>query len=254
VRTNTLKAKLRAGERVVGTILGIHNPELIEIFGHLGYDFVFIDGQHGGLSLETARECMRAAELTGMSTLVRVPRNEPSIILEYLDAGAGGIIVPDVMTRAETEAAYRAIKYAPEGNRGAMTGSRAAFYGITQSAPEYLQRANEETMFVPLLEHQNALGVLPDIMSVDGIDLVAIGPSDLALSMGIPGGWTDPRVQTEVDNIIQAARSAGLQSMVVALDHEDGRKLIDRGVQALLVASGSVIANGARDFLKALRA
>ncbi|MCI0344925.1 MAG: aldolase/citrate lyase family protein, partial [Chloroflexi bacterium] len=137
MRTNTLKARLRAGERVVGALLTIHNAELVELFGHLGYDFVFIDGQHGGVSVEAARQLMRAAELTGMTSLVRVPRNDPSVILELLDAGAGGIIVPDVNSRADAEAAVRSIKYPPLGNRGAMAASRASYYGTAQSAGEY---------------------------------------------------------------------------------------------------------------------
>jgi 4-hydroxy-2-oxoheptanedioate aldolase len=94
MRANSLKARLRDGRRVVGVLLTIQSAELVELFGHLGYDFVFLDAQHGGLTLDSARELIRAAELTGMTPLVRVPRNDPSVILEYLDVGAGGIIVP----------------------------------------------------------------------------------------------------------------------------------------------------------------
>src|SRR5262249_42715076 len=86
VRTDALEA----GRRVVGALVTSNHAELVEVFGHLGYDFVFLDAQHGGLSVETARELIRAAELTGMTPLVRVPRNDPAVILEYLDSGAGG--------------------------------------------------------------------------------------------------------------------------------------------------------------------
>ncbi len=250
MRTNLLKAKLRAGQRVVGVMVTIPSPALVELFGHLGYDFAFLDAQHGGITVETARELMRAAELTGMTPLVRVPRNDASVILEYLDAGAGGIIVPNVASRADAEAAVRAIKYWPAGARGSFTGSRAAFYGVGPPAAEYLTRANEETMFVPLVEDREALGDLPGIVGVDGVDAVLIGPADLALSMGIPGGWSDPRAQAEVDRIAAAGRPA----MCAALNPEDGRRLIERGFQALLVATGSLIAGAARPFLQALRA
>jgi len=253
VRVNTLKQKLREGRRVVGVLVTIQNAELVELFGHLGYDFVFLDGQHGGLTVETAKELMRAAELTGMTALVRVPRNDPSVILEYLDAGAGGIIVPNVVTRADAAAAVQAIKYPPLGRRGAATASRAAFYGVTQTAAEYIIRANEETMFVPLLEDREVLELLPEVVAVEGVDVVLIGPADLALSMGIPGGWSDPRVQKEVDRIAGAARAAGRPAMIVALSPEDGRRLIERGFQALIVSSGSLVANAARNFLEALR-
>jgi 2-keto-3-deoxy-L-rhamnonate aldolase RhmA len=254
VRTNALKGTLAAGQRAVGVLLTIQSPELVELFGHLGFDFVFLDAQHGGLGVETARDLMRAAELTGMTTLVRVPRNDPSVILEYLDAGAGGIIVPNVTSRAGCEAAARATRYPPRGTRGAMTASRAAFYGVTQPAAEYLARADREVMFLPLLEDQEVLPVLPEVVAVDGVDAVVVGPGDLALSMGIPGGWNDPRVQAGVDRILAAARAAGRPAMIVALDPEDGRRQIARGFQALLVISGGVIAGAARAFLQALRA
>lgn len=252
MRTNTLKAKLAAGEDVVGVLLTIQNAELVELFGHLGYDFVFIDAQHGGVGVETARELIRAAELTGMTPLVRVPRNEPSIILDYLEIGAGGIIVPNVMSRADAEAAVRAIKYAPVGNRGSMTMSRAAFYGVAYSGAEYMARANEETMFLPILEDREVLDVLPEVVGVEGVDAVLVGPGDLALSMGIPGGWSDPRVQDGVDQIVRAARAAGRPALIVPLDVEDGRRLRQRGFQGLIVISGTLIANAAREFLEAL--
>ena len=253
MRPNALKRKLQAGQRVVGALVTINNPELVELFGHLGYDFVFLDGQHGGLGVETARGLMRAAELTGMTALVRVPRNDPSVILEYLDAGAGGIIVPDVASVAECQAAARAMRYPPTGTRGAMTMSRAGFYGVTQAPGEYLRRANEEVLFVPLLEHKDVLPVVDEVVSVPGVDVVVIGPGDLALSMGIPGGWMDPRVQAGVGQITAAARKAGRPTMIVALDAADGQRLIAEGHQALLVITGSVIARAGREALQALR-
>jgi 2-keto-3-deoxy-L-rhamnonate aldolase RhmA len=252
LRVNALKAKLREGRRVIGVLVSVPDPELVELFGHLGYDFAFLDAQHGGLTVDAAKGLIRAAELTGMTPLVRVPRNDPSVILEYLDAGAGGIIVPNVASPADAEAAVQAIKYPPRGRRGAATASRAARYGVTQTPIEYLARANEETMFVPLLEDREVLDVLPQVVGVDGVDVVLIGPADLALSMGIPGGWSDPRVQAEVDRIAGAARAAGRPAMIVALDPEDGRRLIGRGFQALIVVAGAVLARAARQFRDAL--
>ena len=253
MRTNALKAKLEAGERVAGVLLTIPDADLVEMFGHLGYDFVFLDAQHGGIGVETARELVRAAELTGMTPLVRVPRNDPSVILEYLETGVGGIIVPNVMSRADAEAAVGAIKYAPWGNRGNMSTSRAAFYGITQSAAEYMTRANEETMFLPILEDREVLDVVPEVVGVEGVDAVLIGPGDLALSMGVPGGWKDPRVQAEVDRIHAAARAAGKGAILVALDADDARRLREQGYQGLMVVTASLIANAARELLRAMK-
>jgi 2-keto-3-deoxy-L-rhamnonate aldolase RhmA len=250
MRTNTLKRKLIAGQRVCGVLVEFNNPELVELFGHLGYDFVFIDGQHCGVTVETARGQIRAADVAGMTSIVRVPKNDAAVILEYLETGAGGIIVPNITTRAETEAAVAAMKYPPVGVRGGFGRSRAANYGITQSQVEYFTKMNEEVLCFPLVEDRAALEHLPAICSTPGVDVVLIGPGDLALSMGIPGGWKDPRVQAAVEQIRAAAAGAGKPAMIVALDVADGRELYQRGYQALLVSALALTANAARSFLQ----
>jgi 2-keto-3-deoxy-L-rhamnonate aldolase RhmA len=239
---------------VCGVLLDINSPEVVELFGYLGYDFVFIDCQHGGLTVETARHLMRAAELTGLTSLVRVPRNDPSVILEFLDCGAGGIIVPNITTRAETEQAAAAMRYPPVGIRGAFGRSRAAAFGVTQSAAEYFTRANDEVLFVGLIEDQAALGNLTEICSTPGLDVVLIGPSDLALSMGVVGGWSEPEVQEQVERIRAAGAVAGKPTMVVALDPADGRRLYAQGFQALLVSAIALLTRAASGFLRELNA
>ena len=229
-----------------------HNPELVELFGHLGYDFVFLDGQHCGLNVEVARALIRAADVTDMTSLVRVPRNDASVILEYLDAGAGGIIVPNVATRADAEAAATAMRYPPGGIRGGFGRSRAANYGITQTQVEYFTKMNDEVLCVPLIEDQSAVAHAPAICSTRGVDIVVIGPGDLSLSMGIPGGWKDPRVQASVEQIRVAAATVGKPTMIVALDPADGRALYAQGFQLLIVSTTSLLANSARGFLKEL--
>lgn len=250
MRTNRLKRKLLAGQRVCGAAVEFSSPELVELFGHLGYDFVFLDGQHCGVSVETARGLIRAADVSGMTSLVRVPRNDASVILEFLDAGAGGIIVPNIVTRAEVEAAVAAMKYPPVGVRGAFGRSRAANYGVTQTQVEYFTKMNDEVLCVPLIEDQAALEHLPAICCAPGVDIVLIGPSDMALSMGIPGGWKDPRVQAAVEQIRAAAAAAGKPAMIAALDPADGRALYERGFQVLMLSATSLLATAARDFLE----
>jgi 4-hydroxy-2-oxoheptanedioate aldolase len=230
-------------------MLEFNNPELVELLGYLGYDFVFIDGQHFGVTPETARGLMRAADVTGMTSIVRVPRNDASLILEYLEAGAWGIIVPNITTRAEAEAAATAMRYPPLGVRSAASRTRAANYGITQTLTQHIAKANEELLFVPLIEDEAALKNLSDICSAPGVDVVIIGPSDLALSMGIPGGWKDPQVQTAVEQIRAAAEAAGKPVMILALDAADGRALYERGYQALAVSISALLTNAARTFL-----
>jgi 4-hydroxy-2-oxoheptanedioate aldolase len=250
VRTNGLKRKLAEGKRVCGALVEFTCPDLVEIVGHLGYDFVFLDGQHCGLNPESARGLIRAADGTGMTSVVRVPKNDPAIILEYLEIGAGGIIVPNITTRAETEAMVAAMKYPPVGIRGGFGRSRASNYGITQGQVEYFTKANDEVLCIPLVEDQAALPNLPAICSTPGVDIVITGPGDMALSMGIPGGWKNPRVQAGVAQVLAAATAADKPAMIVALDPADGRALYAQGFRVLIVSACAAFTAAARDFLQ----
>ena len=250
VRTNGLKRKLAEGKRVCGALVEFNCPDLVEIVGHLGYDFVFLDGQHCGLNPESARGLIRAADGTGMTSIVRVPKNDPAIILEYLEIGAGGIIVPNITTRAETEAMAAAMQYPPFGIRGGFGRSRASNYGITQSQVEYFTKANDEILCIPLVEDQAALPNLPAICATPGVDIVITGPGDMALSMGIPGGWKDPRVQAAVEQVRVAASAAGKPAMVLALDAANGRAVYAQGFQVTAVSLCALLASGAKEFLQ----
>ncbi len=250
MRTNSLKRKLAEGKRVCGALVEFNCPELVEILGHLGYDFVFLDGQHCGLNPESARGLIRAADLTGMTSIVRVPKNDPAVILEYLDAGAGGIIVPNITTPAETKAMVAAMKYPPVGIRGGFGRSRASNYGITQTQVEYFTRMNDEVLTIPLIEDEAALPNLEGICAMPGVDIVITGPGDMALSMGIPGGWKDSRVQAGVARVLAAATAAGKPAMIVALDPADGRALYAQGFRVLIVSAGAAFTTAARDFLQ----
>ena len=131
--------------------------------------------------------------------------------------------------------------------------SRAAFYGVPQTGAAYYQQADEEILCCAIFENHAILGELDAAVRVPDLDVVVIGPGDLSMSMGIRNGWKDPRVQAEVTRIHAAARAAGKPAMIVALDHDDGRRLLAEGYQALLVVSGPMIVNAARDFLHVLR-
>jgi 4-hydroxy-2-oxoheptanedioate aldolase len=250
MRTNSLKRKLAAGKRVCGALVEFNYPDLIELIGHLGYDFVFLDGQHGGVNPQIARDLVRAADLSGMTSIVRVPKNDPAIILEYLDLGAGGIIVPNICTKAEAELAASALRYPPVGIRGGFGRSRAANFGLTQTQVEYFTKANDEVLFVALIEDAVAMANLDGICAVPGVDAVIIGPGDLALSMGIPGGWKDPRVQANVEKIRAAAVASKKPAMIVALDVADGQALYAQGFQALLTSACATFTGAAKQFLQ----
>ena len=136
MRTNTTKAKLAAGQVVFGAIISRHAPDLVELFGAIGYDFVMIDCEHGPMSLDEVEHMVRAAEVFGITPITRIPNHEDSTILRFLDRGVQGIIVPHVNTREAAEAVAKAARYWPDGHRGMAAGGRAHDYGVGVSRDE----------------------------------------------------------------------------------------------------------------------
>ena len=122
MQTNTTKAKLAEGQTVFGAIISRFAPDLVEIFGAIGYDFVMIDCEHGPMELDQVEHMVRAAEVFGITPIARIPDHADSTILRFLDRGVQGIIVPHVNTKAEADAVAKAARYYPEGRRGVGGG------------------------------------------------------------------------------------------------------------------------------------
>jgi 4-hydroxy-2-oxoheptanedioate aldolase len=183
MRENRVKRRLQAGEAVIGCFLPYPSPELAEICGYLGFDFVLLDAEHGRITEETAYHMVLAAEVAGTVPIVRVPLNHRQVILRYLDLGAAGVMVPQVNTPEEAVAAAEACRYYPQGRRG-VAGVRAANFGLTMPLHEYVQQANQETLVIVQIEHIAVVERLEEYLAIPGIDVLFVGPNDLAQSMG----------------------------------------------------------------------
>ncbi len=201
MRANTVKAKLRAGETVFGVFVGFPSPQVVEMVGLAGFDFAMIDAEHGPLSEGDVYTMCLAADAAGVVPIVRVPRNEPATILRFLDVGPLGLHVPQINTPEEAEAVVQAVKYQPRGMRG-VAGMRASDYG-SRPLGEYTAQANEETLIVAHLENVAGIERLPEIMAVDGIDVIFVGTGDLSHSLGVPGQVTHPSVVAAVDRVLE---------------------------------------------------
>ena len=157
-RPNRLRAKLATGQTCIGPLFQeFWSPELFEFCGLAGFDYVVLDGEHAGVDPQTARQLARAAQGAGITALARVPRGEPSVVLQYLDAGVEGLILPHCNTAADAEAFVSACKYPPRGIRGAASSSRAAGYGFTQTPREHLEQADREVLCLGLIEEPQAV-------------------------------------------------------------------------------------------------
>ena len=250
MQENTAKAKLKAGEAIIGPLIGFTSPQLVEIAGRAGFDFLFIDCEHGSIGLDECEDMVRAADLVGLSTIVRVPENNPQQILRYLDLGAHGVQVPHITTKDDAARAVDAVKYTPKGSRG-MGGGRAADYGLGKyTGQAYLEFANEQTWVSAMIEDLEGIKNLDQILTVEGLDIIAIGPNDLAASLGFPGQSGHSDVQKTIDEIVAKTRAAGKAVGVGGNSSaENVRTNIQRGATYLTLGYGPFIGQAAKALL-----
>ena len=198
--TNRLKEKLKAGEPAFGVSVMFPSPQIVEMVGKLGFDWVMIDCEHGSVSPESIETMAMAAELTGITPIARPWTNSAEAILRVMDRGAMGVQVPHVNTADDAKRAVEAVKYYPLGERGLAAGSRPANYGFGLPMSEYVVQANADTLVCVQLEEQEALRNIDEILKVEGVDVFFVGPSDLSQSMGYPGKSSEPVLQQSLDD------------------------------------------------------
>lgn len=224
-----LKERLRGGETVIGTFSGIPSPSLVEAIGYSGIDFIVIDGEHGPVEMQTAENIVRAAEITGMVPIIRVPGNESHLILRALDIGAQGVQVPHVSTREEAELVIEYSKYHPQGKRGLSPFTRAGKFGL--SAENHTIRNNENVIVVVNIEGAEGIQNLNEITAVPDIDVIFIGPYDLSQSLGKPGQVEDTEVIKLIKDNVKIIKNNGKSCGSFARDKKYLEILVDCGVQ-----------------------
>src|SRR5690349_16913606 len=210
MRSNTLLQKLQAGKPAFGVMVTFPSAPVVEMLGYLGFDWVLLDNEHGSITVDTAEDVIRAAELTGIAPIVRPVVNKPESIAPFLDRGAWGVQVPHVNTREEAQAAVDACKYFPDGQRGSFSRGRPAEYGMGGTTQDYFAKANANTLVCLMLEEVVALRNIREIATVKGVDVLFIGSGDLSQSMGYPGQQSHPEVLALMEEGVKAIREAGI--------------------------------------------
>ena len=189
-----MKAKLAAGEPAFGVSVMIPSPQVVEMIGAFGFDWVLLDCEHGTLTLESVELMAMAAEACGLTAIARPVTKSPEHILQVLDRGVVGVQVPHVNSAEDARRVIAAVKYHPLGQRGLAAGTRAAVYDSHGTLADYVKAANEATLIAIQLEDEPAIRNIDELLKVDGIDVYFIGPSDLSQSMGHPGNPKAPAV------------------------------------------------------------
>jgi 4-hydroxy-2-oxoheptanedioate aldolase len=252
MRLNKTKAKLKAGETVFGCFYRYPEPGIVEVLGYQGWDFILFDAEHGTLEPRDCENLARAAELHHVTTLVRVTTNQPPVILRFMDTGVQGAQIPMINSKAEAEAAVRAVKYHPRGARG-LAGVRADDYGQRQSFKDYVEQANAETMIIAQVETGTGVEQIEEITEVPGIDVIFIGQTDLSHSLGVPGETQHPIVQTALDRIVNTVNQSDKVLGVLVPNAQAAQSWQDRGARYIIVGLESLLSAACRNYLQTFR-
>ena len=247
------RERLREGECLYGCFVRYPDPGLVELVALQGFDFLVLDGEHGTMEPRDCENLVRATDVRAVPALVRVPANEPPVILRFMDTGAIGVHVPLVSSAADADRAVRAVKYGPRGGRG-LTGVRAAAYGQRGTLADYVERANEETLVVVQIETRAALEQVAEIAAVDGVDVVFVGPTDLSHSLGVPGQLSHPVVEEAYGTVADAVRGSPAALGVLVADEAGAAEWRARGATYVAVTVDSLVTRTARALLAAVRA
>ena len=247
------KHMIKQGKKTAGAWLQIGSPFTAEIMSRAGFDWLMIDMEHGPGDVMTLISQLQAMKGYGTDAFVRVPWNDFVAIKRILDAGVNGILVPYVCSKAEAEAAVKAVRYPPFGIRGVAGSPRAEGYGV--GTAEYFPYADEELMLMVAIETPEGVANLDGILEVEGIDGIFIGPMDLATSMGHFGDPSHPEVRETIAAVEKKVKASGKFLGTVGGNYEKARALYEKGYQYIaIMADGVALSQLAYDTVKKFNA
>ncbi len=230
------RTRLKRGDLLIGTLISLPSPEIAEILMEAGFDWFFVDLEHSALEIRDVQAILQAVDQR-VDCVLRVPLNDEIWIKKALDIGAAGVMVPQVNTGAEARQAVRFSKYPLQGGRSAGVG-RAHGYGARLQ--EYLDRANEQTAVIIQAEHIQAVENIKEIIAVEGIDAVLVGPYDLSASMGRMGQVDSPEVQGAVKRVRQACLESGKPLGIFTATAKRAKQYMQDGFR-LIAAGGDTL-------------
>ena len=254
---NKLKTMIKQDRAAIGSWITLADAAVVELLGLAGYDFALIDMEHASLDYQTVENMIRAAEMIGITPLVRVGQNQENVILRVMESGAHGVVVPHVVDRASAVQAVQAAKYEPLGIRGISAMTRAARW-TTVDFGEHVRTSNEQTMVIPMVEDREGIENIEEILSTEGVDVVMIGPADLARSYGVTSEKNPPIVRDAIEHAAAAARRVGRARLGMPIFHSafnrGYRELVEMGVRFITYSTdASVLVRAWKENLRSAR-
>ena len=237
--TVKLKDKLKRGELSFGSWITIGNPIIAEVMAVSGFEWLTIDMEHSAITLKDAQDLIRTIELSGSVPLVRVGEKNPNLIKRVMDAGAHGIIVPMVNNKEDADLAVRSVRYPPEGIRGVGL-ARAQQYGFGFEI--YKEKLISNSILIVQIEHIDAVNNLEEILKVEGVDVIIVGPYDISGSLGRPGDFENAEFKDCVSKIMKLCKKfnkpAGFH--VIPPDFKEIRKYIKLGYRFIAISLDTI--------------
>jgi len=227
-----LRARLAAGDFMVGTWLTLLDPSVPEMLAGSGFDLLIADGEHGPVATSDLVQMVIATRAAQVPVLYRVAANEPVRIMHALDSGAAGVVIPQVRTVADVERAVAWCRYPPVGLRG-IAPRRVSGYG--RQTAEYMEQANDTVTCCIQIETREALAALDDLLDVPGVDTVLMGPNDLAASLGHTGQIGDHEVEAAIAHIVERAKAHGIPAGAWTQSPAVARRRREQGYQWITV-------------------
>lgn len=243
VMNNAVKEKLLAGQLVLGTFVWSMSEVVTECMGYTGMDYVVFDSEHSAVDTEGAIQLIRVAQMQGLSPIVRVKDASRAAILKMLDCGAQALIVPGIKTVDEVRRMVEYGKYPPVGQRG-FAMSRRAGYGFAESAnnlSSYFETSNATTMLLPMCETAEALESIEEIVRVEGVDGIYVGPYDLSISLGIAGEFAHPNFMRALQRIVAACKAVGKYAFIFSNSVEAAQQHIAMGFHAPTLSGDTIM-------------
>lgn len=230
---NKLKNKLKAGEAAIGTFIVSNAPDFVEIAGLAGFDFVIIDNEHGPMRAESSQHMIRAAEVRGITPIVRIPDRLESTILHTLDIGAHGIQVPQVNDYQAAKEIIERSKYEPIGKRG-LAFPKSADYGLS-CVSNFTEHSNEQTLIITHCENKTCLENLEDICKIPEIDVIFFGPYDMSQSLGVTGQVTHELVENAAKKVLEITKKYNKAAGIFAGNGEVAKKRAAEGFKFIAI-------------------
>jgi 4-hydroxy-2-oxoheptanedioate aldolase len=249
MQENKAKEKMLSGKPVYGALSPTADPVICEYLGWSGLDFYMIDGEHGPLTPSEVAHLVRACEIAGITPLARVRSLDEKLVLQFLDAGVMGIMMPGVQNLSDIEKLVNAVRYPPLGLRGVGLVRAARYFMGAMSQAEYVAFANQQILILPQVENLEAVRNLPEMAQHPEVDGFIIGPRDLAMSMGFTDGPHHPEVKAVIEDIFKIALGAGKQVGTVASTAEQAQALVENGATLILNSVQGLLDAGISAFL-----